>query len=278
MNAESLKPLNYWDYVKTDALLSLQEPRTQYRDEKVFIMYHQVTELVFKLMLNELEQVCGPERADQTVLKDKTDRLCLYTDLLIRSFSIMRDGMNYDDYNAFRKVLSPASGFQSYQFRLIELHCTPLVNLVNVRYREQLKRGKPGMAEECFEELYWQQAGKNPHTGEKSPTLTQFEDRYRDSLVRQANALQNNTLNDKVKQLGSPDAELKESLRRFDTLFNIEWPLVHLNTASHYLDSKGETKAATGGSEWKKYLHPQFQQRRFFPELWTDQEIADWGK
>jgi tryptophan 2,3-dioxygenase len=54
--------------------------------------------------------------------------------------------------------------------------------------------------------------------------------------------------------------------------------LVHLDTAQHYLNSKGETKAATGGSEWKKYLHPKYQQRKFFPKLWSAEEIANWGE
>lgn len=53
--------------------------------------------------------------------------------------------------------------------------------------------------------------------------------------------------------------------------------MVHLKTAQHYLDSKGENKAATGGSEWKKYLHPKFQQRKFFPAFWTESEKQEWG-
>ncbi|MGM0636516.1 MAG: tryptophan 2,3-dioxygenase family protein, partial [Bacteroidota bacterium] len=53
-------------------------------------------------------------------------------------------------------------------------------------------------------------------------------------------------------------------------------PLTHLKTAQEYLDKKGETKAATGGSEWKKYLHPKHQQRCFFPEIWHDVSLLDW--
>ena len=45
-----------------------------------------------------------------------------------------------------------------------------------------------------------------------------------------------------------------------------------------YLESTGKTEAATGGSPWKKYMHPKYQKRIFFPELWTAQEIEDWGK
>ena len=46
------EPLTYWDYIQTDALLNLQIQRTNQPDEMVFIMYHQVNELLFKIILN----------------------------------------------------------------------------------------------------------------------------------------------------------------------------------------------------------------------------------
>src|ERR1017187_7017457 len=49
--------LTYWDYIHLDTLLSLQTPKTSIPDEQIFIMYHQVTELHFKLVLHELHQL-----------------------------------------------------------------------------------------------------------------------------------------------------------------------------------------------------------------------------
>jgi tryptophan 2,3-dioxygenase len=49
--------VKYWDYVEVDTLLSLQKPRTDFPDEVIFIMYHQITELYFKLSLREFEQI-----------------------------------------------------------------------------------------------------------------------------------------------------------------------------------------------------------------------------
>ena len=49
------EPITYWDYIKTDALLNLQLQRTTLPDEMVFIMYHQVNELLFKMILWEIE-------------------------------------------------------------------------------------------------------------------------------------------------------------------------------------------------------------------------------
>ena len=51
------KPITYWDYIQTDALLNLQIQRTTLPDEMVFIMYHQVNELIFKMILWEMQQI-----------------------------------------------------------------------------------------------------------------------------------------------------------------------------------------------------------------------------
>ena len=50
-------PITYWDYIQTDVLLNIQNQRTTLPDEMVFIMYHQVNELLFKMILWEIEQV-----------------------------------------------------------------------------------------------------------------------------------------------------------------------------------------------------------------------------
>ena len=46
--------LTYWDYIRLDTLLSIQQPQTDFPDEQIFIMYHQITELYFKLCLHEI--------------------------------------------------------------------------------------------------------------------------------------------------------------------------------------------------------------------------------
>lgn len=105
------KPIAYWDYVEVDTLLSLQKPRTDFKDETIFIMYHQVTELLLKMMRHEIKQIVEEKKVDEPFLIEKINRLNRYTTMLITSFDIMKDGMNYDDYNTFRTTLTPASGF-----------------------------------------------------------------------------------------------------------------------------------------------------------------------
>src|SRR5699024_5856277 len=120
--------------------------------------------------------------------------------------------------------------------------------------------------------------GHNRQTGTKTLTLRLFEEKYLADFILLAKKMQGKTMFDKFNQLENPSEELREKVKKFDHFFNVSWPLVHLNTAQHYLDKKGENQAATGRSEWKKYLHPKYQQRKFFPNLWNEEEIANWGE
>jgi len=269
------KPITYWDYIEVDTLLSLQKPRTNFADEEIFIMYHQVTELFLKLMLHEVKQIVLAEVFTEELLKNKLVRLHRYTQMLINSFAIMKDGMDYNDYNVFRATLAPASGFQSAQFRFIEIYCTPLVNLINAAGKERLPEN-PSI-ENYFENIYWKDAGINRKTGNKTLTLRLFEQKYLEDFIALAKKLEGKTLADRFAQLTNVSTEVTDLLKEFDHLYNVVWPMTHLNTARHYLDSKNENQQATGGSEWKKYLHPQFQQRKFFPALWSTDEKSNWG-
>ena len=53
--------------------------------------------------------------------------------------------------------------------------------------------------------------------------------------------------------------------------------MAHLNTAKKYLNSGKKSAEATGGSDWQKYMHPKYQKRIFFPELWSEDELENWG-
>lgn len=273
------KPINYWDYIETDTLLSLQKPKTNFSDEYIFIVYHQITELVLSLIRHELNQLTSDEEMSQETMIEKAGRMERYTGLLINSFSIMNQGMDYEQYNQFRLSLAPASGFQSAQFRIIELMFTDIDNLIN-------ERGKSRMPADCtlenkFNYIYWQDAGIEHQTGKKSVTLSDFENRYMDEFVLLANKMQKRNLNQKLKDLKERNVisnELVLAMKKLDYQLNVAWPIVHLETAQTYLNKKGENTAATGGSHWIKYLHPQYQRRIFFPHLWSEQELENWGK
>jgi len=186
--------------------------------------------------------------------------------------------MDYHQYNQFRLALAPASGFQSAQFREIELYCTNLINLVKTEHKKLVHDDLP--VEHVFDYMYWKDAGINRQTGAKSMTLRLFEEKYLAGFIATAKKCKNTNLENLFNTLSENDEnymELKQALRKFDYLFNIKWPITHLETAESYLIEAGVKKAATGYSDWQKYLHPSYQRRKFFPDVWSAEEIIKWG-
>ena len=61
------KPITYWDYIQVDTLLSLQKTRTDFKDEEIFVMYHQVTELTLKMMIHEIKQLSEGENLAEEI-------------------------------------------------------------------------------------------------------------------------------------------------------------------------------------------------------------------
>ena len=273
------KPITYWDYIQTDVLLNLQTQRTVLPDEMVFIMYHQVNELLFKMILWEIEQLCHTEKPSTEYFTEKLRRISRYFDMLTTSFDIMGDGMSIDQYMKFRNTLTPASGFQSAQYRLIEFSSTDLINLIDYRFRANIDRNTP--YSHAFEHLYWQAAGKDYETGKKSFLILEFERKYKEKFLGFMEEY--NTINiwQKFKQLPDSDQQnetLVSAMRHYDYTVNITWVMRHLNAARKYIDSGQGSGEATGGSDWKKYMHPKYQRRIFFPELWSEDELKNWGE
>lgn len=273
------KPITYWDYIQTDALLSLQTQRTILPDEMVFVMYHQVNELLFKMVLWEIKQLCATPQPPTSYFTEKLRRISRYFDMLTTSFDIMGEGMEVEQYMKFRNTLTPASGFQSAQYRLIEFASTDLINLIDYRFRATIDRNTPYT--HAFEHLYWQAAGKDYHTGQKSFLILEFERKYKEEFLRFMEEY--NTINiwQKFKQLPQNDQQnpdLVAAMRHYDKTVNITWVMGHLNAAKKYIESGQGSGEATGGSDWKKYMHPKYQRRIFFPELWSKEELDNWGE
>jgi len=267
-------PITYWDYILPDALLGLQVQRTNQPDEMVFIMYHQINELLFKMILWEINQVSNSAEVSAPFFTEKLRRISRYFDMLSSSFSIMGDGMEKEQYMKFRNTLTPASGFQSAQYRLIEIASTELINLIDYRFRATIDRNTP--YEHAFEHMYWQAAGKDHATGKKNTLLVNFEKRYKTELITKMQDYNTTNLWTKFKQLPDAvknDAELIKAMRHYDYTVNVTWVMAHYNAAGKYLGNA----EATGGSDWRKYMHPKYQRRIFFPELWSKEELENWG-
>jgi tryptophan 2,3-dioxygenase len=271
--------VKYWDYIELDTLLSLQKPRTQFPDEHIFIMYHQITELYFHLALKEFEQLATKEDMNEAFFIDRVSRINRYFYALVTSFDIMSKGMDQKQFMQFRMSLLPASGFQSAQYRFIEMYSTDFINLVAKEMRSRFNENSS--IDDMYEFIYWKAGATEIATGKKTLTLIQFEERYQDEFIELGRQCISNNLWQVYLRLPKESQEsdkVKSVLRHNDINVNINWPLAHYKSAVHYLNKDSADIAATGGTNWQKYLPPRFQKRIFYPVLWTDQEKEDWGK
>ncbi len=124
--------VHYGDYLQLDKILNAQMPESVRRgqpahDEMLFIVIHQAYELWFKQLLEETESVIGilqtPALDDhstqlQTIVH-RLSRCATILGVLVHQIDVM-ETMNPMDFLDFRDMLRPASGFQSWQFKVLE--------------------------------------------------------------------------------------------------------------------------------------------------------------
>ncbi len=256
--------LTYWDYIHLDTLLSIQNTRTDLHDEKIFLTYHQITELYFSLILHELQVLCSNMTTDRDIWLSKINRVNRYYKALIESFEITIDGIDKDEFLKFRMSLLPASGFQSAQYRKIEIHCTSLHRLVKAQHRDAVSSSDLKM---CFEKLYWKSGNLSAKTGEKTLTLKHFEARYDAELYELAQRLEKKHILAQMQTWPvslKTDKALSEALATLDRYANQVWPQLHMKAAVRHLQKKSAALEATGGTNWQDYLPPKKQAIEYF--------------
>lgn len=114
--------MSYGDYLHLKDLLSCQRPLTAQHDETLFIVMHQASELWIKLCLHEIDGAIRQIRADDLGPAFKMmARVARVQANLIQSWEILST-MTPFDYSNFRAALGQSSGFQSYQYRMLEFH------------------------------------------------------------------------------------------------------------------------------------------------------------
>ena len=274
---ELWKGVKYWDYIKVDTLMSLQQPRTGLPDEFIFIGYHQITELYFRLIIWELDLLTDPERKEYEDIENwlkRVNRISYYFKNLCMSFGTMVHGMDPEEFKEFRMALLPASGFQSAQYRQIEMRCTQLGNLVDASERKALANAN---TDEQYEKLYWKKGGQIKSKGIKSATLLEFEAKYDEEFKELIKEFERRNLNSLFQTLPADvkqNEKLKKLLRNFDLYANQYWVMAHYAGAAFYISKL----QGTGGTNWEEYLPAKIQQIIFFPSLWSDEEKAEWGQ
>lgn len=268
----------YWDYIRLDILLKLQHTCTSFSDEKIFITYHQITELYFKLILSEIEQLATASTLGSKEFLQRMKRINRYMENLVFSFDIMIEGLDHVQFMKFRTALTPASGFQSVQYRLIEIYSTNFFNLLSAEAKGEVQ--ELDIAQQ-YQHIYWKRGAIDRNTGQKDLSLINFEREYDAMLLQQAKDYSDQNIAARWQQFTSEDElaqEMALALRRFDYLLNVEWRLAHFRSAVKHLRTPKEVVKATGGTNWQTYLPPRFQRIIFFPELWSAIEKDEWGR
>src|SRR5690606_34216731 len=118
-------------------------------------------------------------------------------------------------------------------------------------------------------------------TGTKSYLINEFEKKYKKQIIDFMQQYNTTNLWRKFKQLREQDQQnedLRQAMRHYAHTVSITWVMGHFKAAKKYIESEGGPQEATGGSDWKKYMLPEYQRGIFFPELWTAEELANWGK
>lgn len=226
----------------------------------------------------EMEQLCNTDHTDPEKWKLRLKRMINYLANLARSFDIMVFGMEPQQFLKFRMALLPASGFQSGQYRMLELMSTGLDNLIHSSKREEARTME---METLYDNIYWKSGNIELKSGKKTLTLEMFEKQYDKQFLELATEYQAKNLWELFK---SSDAAVNENsdvirlMKEFDIFSNIHWRLSHYKSAVRYLNRDPEAIKATGGTNWQKYLPPSFQRIIFFPDLWNETETKEWGK
>lgn len=234
--AES-EPLSYGSYLEVPGLLTLQRPRTGAHDEMLFIVTHQAIELWFRCALHELEEVreaLAGERFGHA--RRGLRRLMRIVSLVLEHVDVLTT-MTPAGFNEFRGVLGESSGFQSVQFRELEM-------LSGIRDRRYLNL--PGAT-----------------AAERDRLQLRFDEPSLHDVFAQA--LQRRGLT--PEELFGPDLpeeELRdtaEDLLEYDALFH-RWRYQHWLLVVRALGAR----PGTGGSSGSEFLRSTLD-KWFFPEL-----------
>ena len=251
----------YGEYLKLDLLLSAQQPVSLEHDEVAFIIIHHVQELWLKLVAHEIEAAIVSIRADHLPPAFKSlARVTRIQEQLIAAWDVLST-MTPADYLAFRSALGPASGFQSYQYRLVEFRLGAKdANMLLPHRHDTLIHGKlmtalnePSLYDEALRLL-----ARRGHPVPKEVLDRDFSQTYRSNpRVRDI------WLSIYRKSQEHFDLyELAEELVDVEDWFQ-QWRFRHMKTVERIIGYK----PGTGGSSGVGYLKTALE-RSFFPELW----------
>lgn len=252
--------LTYSDYLKIDELLSLQEYRSDPKehDEMLFIIIHQTYELWFKQILHEFGKLRKELRKGETWTAVKTMRRVLtILKTMVAQVDIL-ETMTPLEFNSFRGFLDEASGFQSVQFREVEILCGLRSSHMIKAHEHQpdyVERLKARMEEPILWESFCQYLKQRDYHVEVPERVNE------NGLLFEPNK----DLQETLIQIMNEDPEtamLCELFVDFDEGMQ-EWRYRHVKMVERTIGNK----KGTGGSDGVTYLRSTLHQR-IFPDLW----------
>lgn len=241
MQGRSNRPLSYGSYLRVPELLSLQSPKSaeagqEAHDELLFIIVHQAHELWFKQILHELSSVAAifsSQKTDDKMLGAAVSRLTRVTEIqkvLIDHLRIL-ETMTPLDFLEFRDMVSPASGFQSVQFRVLEsalgvkrehpLLANPESPFVKSLTHEEMAQMKDAESKPSLFELIQNWLERTPflETSDGFTFWQEYQSALREHLQRDRHYIEAHPLlteNEKQKQKG----EVEKTESYFQALFD----------------------------------------------------------
>lgn len=243
--------LTYGAYLQLAELLSAQLPETvpPAHDELLFITIHQAYELWFKLLLHELTDARDRMLAGETYLpRTRLVRCQVIQKLLVHQVDVI-DTMTPQDFLAFRTKLSPASGFQSAQFREIEFLSGLKDAGYLARFRGLSDVERDRLTARLDEPSLWD--GFLAVLGKAGFSVSTVDERF---------AAYKRIAEDR-EHFGAL-WDLAEALVDHDQAWSL-WRARHVLMAERQIG----TKPGTGGSVGGAYLRSRIE-LRFYPELW----------
>ncbi|HTP39908.1 MAG TPA: tryptophan 2,3-dioxygenase family protein [Steroidobacteraceae bacterium] len=252
---------SYGEYLQLDKILGAQQPLSTEHDEMLFITVHQVSELWMRLMLHELAGVLDCVRRDDLDPSFKMFGRIAQVQSQLQAVWDVLSTMTPFDYSAFRNVLGRSSGFQSYQYRLIEFQLgNKNAEMIQVHGKDAqvhalLKRALAAPS------LYDEVLGLLSRRGYEVPATAlarDFSQPY--APGKQVTAAWLGVYHNAEKDWDL--YELAEKLIDLDYKFQL-WRFQHMKTVERIIG----LKPGTGGTSGVAYLGKALQ-LRFFPELW----------
>ena len=253
--------MSYGDYLATDQILTAQHPLSTAHDEMLFIIQHQTSELWMKLALYELDAARRAIAADRTAEATKMlARIARIFEQLNSAWDVLRT-MTPSEYTRFRDALGQSSGFQSWQYRLIE-YAVGNRNLAMLKPHEH----RPDLlalleAELARPSLYDEVLRRLARLGLPVPVAVLDRD-LRAPWAEDAavTALWETVYRDPAAHWEA--YELAEKLVDFEDYFR-RWRFNHVTTVERVIGFKRGTGGTAGISYLRRMLEVEL-----FPELW----------